>query len=96
MDPQPGQPRVNRAVRNLIVRCGEASCGNWQCSPDDNWITDADPGFVEAASGDFRLRPDAQVFTRLPGFQSIPLEKMGLYADELRPDVLEREPLLEQ
>jgi hypothetical protein len=96
MAPQPGQPRVNRAVRNLIVRCGEPSGGNWQCGPGDNWITDADPGFVDAASGDFRLRPDAEVFRRLPGFQPVPLEKMGVYADELRPEVPEREPLLEQ
>ena len=95
MEPKAGQLRVNRAVRNLIFRSAEASSGNWQCSPDDNWVTDADPGFVDAAAGDFRLRPDAEVFTRLPGFQTIPLNKMGLYADELRPELPEGRSIIE-
>jgi hypothetical protein len=86
MDPQPGQPRINRAVRNLIVMCADVSSGNWQVRPEENWTTDRDPGFVDAAKGDFRLRPDAEVFTRLPGFQPLPFEKIGLYADELRPN----------
>ena len=85
MDPQPGQPRFNRAVRNLLVMCAEVSGGNWQLKPDENLVTDRDPGFVDAARGDFRLRPDAEVFSRLPGFQPLPIAKMGLYADELRP-----------
>ena len=61
------------------------SGGNWQLKPGDNLVTDRDPGFVDAAKGDFRLRPDAEVFTRLPGFQAVPVETMGLYADALRP-----------
>jgi hypothetical protein len=85
MDPQPGQARVNRAVRNLIVMCAEVSGGNWQCRPEENWVTDRDPGFVAAGKGDFRLRADSEVFKRLPGFKPIPFEKIGLYADELRP-----------
>jgi hypothetical protein len=85
MDPQPGQPRINRAVRNLLVMCAEVSGGNWQLKPEENLVTERDPGFVNAAEGDFRLRPDAEVFTRLPGFQPVPVEKMGLYADALRP-----------
>lgn len=85
MDPQPGQPRLNRAVRNLLVMCAEVSGGNWQLQPDENLVTDRDPGFVDAAKGDFELRPDAEVFTRLPGFQPLPFAKMGLYADALRP-----------
>jgi hypothetical protein len=85
MNPRPGQPRVNRAVRNLIVMCAEARGGNWQVNPGDSWATDHDPGFVAAAKGDFRLRPDAEVFSKVPGFKSIPFEKIGPYADELRP-----------
>ncbi|MEW6357595.1 MAG: right-handed parallel beta-helix repeat-containing protein [Planctomycetota bacterium] len=85
MDPQPAEKRINRAVRNAIVMCADVSSGNWQVNPEENWITDRDPGFVNAAKGDFRLRPDSEVFKRLPGFQPIPFEKMGLYADELRP-----------
>jgi hypothetical protein len=85
MDPQPGQPRLNRAVRNLLVMCAEVSGGNWQLQPAENLVTDRDPGFVNAAKGNFQLRPDAEVFTRLPGFQPVPFAKMGLYADALRP-----------
>lgn len=43
-----------------------------------------DPGFVNFAKRDFRLRPDAQVFKDLPGFQAPPFEKMGLFRDEYR------------
>ncbi|NOZ23904.1 MAG: hypothetical protein GXP25_22735 [Planctomycetes bacterium] len=86
MNPQPGQVRINRAVRNLIVMCADVSSGNWQVRPEENWVTDRDPGFVNAAKGDFRLRPDAEVFAKLPGFQPIPSEKIGLYKDELRPN----------
>ncbi len=92
MNPQPGQPRVNRATRNLIVRCGQVSSGNWQWKPEENWVTDGDPGFVDAAKRDFRLRPDAEVFKRLPGFRPIPLERVGLFADPLRPQVVKEAP----
>jgi hypothetical protein len=85
LDFKPGQPRVSRAVRNLIVRCGDVRAGNWQVSPEENWVTNDDPGFVGAAHGNFQLKPDADVFRRLPGFKPIPFDKMGLYADELRP-----------
>ena len=86
LDFKPGQkPRISRATRNLMVMCGELSCGNWQVRPEENWAVDHDPGFVDAAHGDFRLKPDAEVFRRLPGFKPIPFEKIGLRADELRP-----------
>ncbi len=85
MDPQPGQVRINRATRNLMVMCAAVSSGNWQVKPEENLVTAADPGFVNAAAGDFRLRANAPVFRALPGFKPIPFEKMGLYADELRP-----------
>ena len=86
MDPQPGQKRVNEAKRNVIFMGADVSIGNWQVDAEENWVTDSDPGFVDVANGDFRFRPDAEVFERLPGFQPIPFEEMGLFADELRPD----------
>jgi len=45
---------------------------------------DNDPGFVDLARLDLRLRPDATVFRDLPAFQPIPVEKIGLYLDEYR------------
>lgn len=43
----------------------------------DNWVTDADPGFVDGPHGDFNLRPDAPVFDRIPGFPVIPFDEIG-------------------
>ena len=85
MDPPPGRPRQNQATRNVFVRCGSAFSGNWQVATNENWITDSDPGFVAAEHGNFAFKPGAAVFERLPGFQPIPFDRMGLYADELRP-----------
>lgn len=51
--------------------------GNWHYAEEQMWITDIDPGFVDAASGKCQLRPDAEVFQRLPGFRPVPFEKMG-------------------
>lgn len=43
-----------------------------------------DPGFVNFAKKDFRLKPDAKVFKDLTGFQPIPFDKIGLFTDEYR------------
>ena len=39
---------------------------------------------VNAAGRNFALRPDAQLWKDLPGFQAIPFGKIGLYVDEYR------------
>lgn len=88
MEAQPAERRVNRARLNLMVRCGGVSSGNWQVPDKENWSTDEDPGFVDDAAGDFRLRPDSPVYTRLAGFQPLPLEQVGLRPDGLRPGPL--------
>jgi hypothetical protein len=41
------------------------------------WLTDADPGFVNVAGGNYALRSDAEVFKRLPGFKLIPFDQIG-------------------
>ena len=41
-----------------------------------------DPGFIDFANDDLRLRPDAQAYTDMPGFVPIPLEMSGLHDDE--------------
>lgn len=51
----------------------------------ENLVVSDDPGFVNAASGNYRLREDSKVFKEIPGFQPIPFEKIGLYKDEFRP-----------
>jgi hypothetical protein len=91
MDPKPGQPRINRAVRNVFVNCADISNGNWQAPAADNWIADCDPDFIDPANGNFQLKLAAEVYSRLPGFQEIPFEKIGLVKDALRPTVV-KEP----
>jgi hypothetical protein len=64
--------RINHARLNLIIACKSASSGNWEVPPDLNWITDQDPGFIDAAAGNYDLKPGAAAFTRLPGFRPTP------------------------
>ncbi len=49
----------------------------------ENTFLDHDPGFVDRANGDFRLKDDSPAFKL--GFKQIPVEKIGLYKDEYRP-----------
>jgi hypothetical protein len=42
----------------------------------------ADPLFVDRDHDDFRLKPDSPALKL--GFEQIPIEKIGPYADELR------------
>jgi len=50
----------------------------------DNFVTDEDPGFIDATNMDFRLKDDSVVYRRIPGFKRIPFERIGLYKDEYR------------
>jgi hypothetical protein len=78
MNPKPGEPRLNFAANNVLVRCGaEMSTGNWQVAKDQTWVTADDPGFVNAAHDNYQLRDDAEVFKKLPGFKPIPFERIG-------------------
>lgn len=50
----------------------------------DNFVTHSDPGFVDLSAGNFALKKDSEVFTKIPGFQNIPFDKMGLQTDKYR------------
>jgi len=69
-------PNTNAVYRNVLVRCGE--------------FLRHRPGTVDLfgntilAEGDTSLRPDSPLLNR-PGFARIPVEEIGLYADEFRP-----------
>lgn len=80
-----GGPRLNHATRNVVVNCGKSFPTGWHES--DNFVTASDPGFMNAKAQDFRLRHDAEVFRKIPGFQQIPFEQMGNVRDELRQEV---------
>ncbi|OUS74979.1 hypothetical protein B1748_19860 [Paenibacillus sp. MY03] len=46
-----------------------------------NWVTEEDPGFVNRSGKDFSLAQDAKVFDKLPRFNHIPFEQIGLRED---------------
>lgn len=48
----------------------------------DNW-DEGDPGFVDAAAGNYRLKPDAPATAKI-GFQPLPLDRIGLVNDGTR------------
>ena len=75
---EPGAPRRNVVARNIAVG------GRWSdvepkakdgITFTDN-LTDADPRFVDAARGDYRLRNDSPALR--VGFQPIPVAQIGL------------------
>ena len=84
LDDQPEFPKGNIIRRNLHMG------GVWCRVPEsvkpyqvfeDN-LTDGDPGFVSPGKRDFELRKDSPAFQL--GFKRIPIEKIGIYIDELR------------
>lgn len=86
---QPGdEPRMNVAEANVVAMCGDFIRGNYVT--EDNFITDEDPGFVDASGGNFALREDSVVFQRIPDFEPIPFGMIGLVASPLRPEPPDR------
>ena len=83
------QPGLNSAWRNVFWKCGPLFTTYNRPSADkfdlmaNAEFAAADPGFVAAAKGDFRLKPDAEVFRRI-AFHPIPVEEIGLYPDAYR------------
>ncbi len=94
---RPELPRGTRFERNLIViPKGEPIqnkiSGKNAKNPDlltvaDNWVSPTDPGFVNAAAGNFALKPNSPAFKNIPGFKPIPFDQIGLKLDEYRTTV---------
>ena len=87
--------RPSRIENNVAVNCkapfnwqevkdGKIGKGDDSLASGKNMTYAADPGFVDMAAHDFRLKPDAQLLKDLPNFQPPPFPKMGLYLDEYR------------
>jgi hypothetical protein len=56
--------------RNLFVHCQRLTNAKPEWGPfQDNWETSNDPGFVDMAHGDYRLKTDAEAFKKIPGFK---------------------------
>jgi hypothetical protein len=54
---------------------------------ENNYKTDEDPGFVDAVNLNFQLKEGSIVYKKIPGFQKIPFDKIGLYKDEYRKEL---------
>ncbi|MCC5845490.1 MAG: right-handed parallel beta-helix repeat-containing protein [Verrucomicrobia bacterium] len=79
-------PAANHAWRNIFHRTGVAvhPYGPGDIERFENAeFGEEDPGFVNAADGDYRLRPDAPALQRI-GFRPLPLDEVGLYSHPLR------------
>jgi hypothetical protein len=74
------RPRRNVFDRNVLVRYDETFrlvAKYAQTDFGENLITPHDPGFVNAAQLDFRLKDDSVIYKELPGFTKIPFERIG-------------------
>lgn len=92
MDQEPLLPLGNVVRRNVAYGCKHWIIAHGMDDKQldrvefsDNLKTDDDPGFVDAAKQDFRLRDDSAVL-QLPGWEKIPIERIGLHKDEYRVD----------
>jgi hypothetical protein len=84
-------PHDNLITRNVTARCPKPEHRNGRPDEFKHSVLEgnadfgaADPGFVDAARGDFRLRPDSAIFKNLPGFKAPPFKEMGLIRDAYR------------
>jgi hypothetical protein len=59
------------------------ACGGFDFYTIENNIENQDPRFVDLDNLNLALRPDSPAYS-LPGFQTIPFEKIGLYGDRAK------------
>jgi hypothetical protein len=73
---------MNKIWNNLVVNCerfmGQPEDRAVEHDVQNNWVTTENPGFENAEELDFQLGTHAVVFDKIPGFQRIPFEKIGL------------------
>lgn len=91
MTDEPAVPKGNVIARNICFG------GTWDNMTDQirGWqeigenLIGVDPGFVDAARGNFQLRADSPAWAI--GFRRIPFERIGLYLDEFRSSLPDRQ-----
>ncbi len=74
------RPRRNVFDQNVLVNYDESFrlVGKYaQCEFGENYITQGNPGFVDAGHMDFTLRDDSVIYKELPGFKRIPFDAIG-------------------
>ncbi|MBE9600436.1 right-handed parallel beta-helix repeat-containing protein [Pedobacter sp. MC2016-24] len=75
----PELPKRDTFYRNLLVKMPKRVEGKeeWLPFTESNYETNEDPGFENYAAENFKLRKDAIVWDKIPGFRNIPFEKIG-------------------
>ena len=68
-------------VRNLSYKSPAIAGAQGENTSENNWKTDSDPGFYDLANRNYLLKPDAEVFKKIEGFEPIPFTRMGRYSD---------------
>jgi hypothetical protein len=73
-------PGINHAWRNVFYRCGPMATGNRATLDliENGDFGEQDPGFANAAQGDYHIQPAAALFATV-AFRPIPLDEIGLY-----------------
>ena len=87
-------PHQGVIADNVAVNCGRPfvwqNISQGKTSPCPSFATGtnlavaSNPGFTDPAALNFRIKPDSQLRRELPGFEAIPVDKIGLYVDEYR------------
>jgi parallel beta-helix repeat protein len=75
-----GTVEISDLVLEEVVLASEWEA--WQQAGGDVHSIVADPMFVDAEHGDFRLKPESPALTQ--GFEPIPFDKIGPYEDDAR------------
>ena len=92
MEDDPQLPKYNVFRNNVIYNHAPMSvASNFEKYGDvsDNLVLDeeTDIGFVDQDNGNFKLKDDSVIFRRLPEFEAIDFERIGLYIDEFRKNI---------
>jgi hypothetical protein len=78
---------VNLIRSNLVYDCQEyLRRDSGRNKLQDNLVTKDDPGFAQAAAGDFRLKTVPPALRQI-NFEPIPFDQIGLYHDAYRRDL---------
>ena len=83
LDDEPMVPKHNVLRNNVLYKSGKLdtrinAVAKQNATISDNLELDENPGFADPEHLDFTLRPDSELLEKLPGFQPIPFQQIGL------------------
>lgn len=80
----PQAPLGNVLMNNVSYRSSWRDPDSKYVEIGNNFVTDKDPGFVDAVHMNFQLKPDSIIYRKIPDFKKIAFDGIGLYRDEYR------------